>query len=595
MLWRAGCALGALCLLLELLVGRVAGAVPGKRRPRAGGASDHGGQVELVFDPEDQEGPSPPAPRLPAPASAPSPPPAPPASGDEVIGDPDDAAPAARPAATPAGVAAAPGVAAGAEPSVVFSARAGLKLAFDLYQERPTPGSYRGYLEDVMELDGIAAVRLELRARPWLRFKLGGNLLYRLTQRAPSETGFNDYRVYNGRLNRNEVEASLSELSASASLSVLDLQLGVLSAVWGATDLTNPNDVLTARDLRSGPLVDLELGRLPVLTFKAEVQLAGFSLAGFWQPLFVPHKVDMFGSDYAVCGPVAPPALQRLGELAHQAVDDSVEAGLQSALQQTRSPSAWKDSTLGVRVSRSVGGFDLALQYAWTFERQPVLRLRPDGPVLALVEREPRQLSDEELAGLGRWLLQDPSPVESSYRRFHHLGASLSGTLGPLALALDLAYQSRASLLLGGQTPLVPDGKDWYSAAVASRVAAYSIGLSYTRGERLVVMLEWWHRILLDLAGRAPADRPELLLGGPQYGGLALLARYRFSFPLTLQVVAHSDLLNPSLVVSPQASFRFGDHLSLAAGAHLFEGTIQSVAGRLGQNDMVYVGLEGFL
>jgi hypothetical protein len=288
--------------------------------------------------------------------------------------------------------------------------------------------------------------------------------------------------------------------------------------------------------------------------------------------------------------------MQRLGELAHQSVDDSVESSLQGALQQTRQPAAFKDSTLGLRVSRSLGGFDLALHYAWGFERQPVVRLRPDGAVLALLEREPRQLTDEELLGLGRWLLQDPSPLESSYRRLHHLGLSLSGTLGPLALNLDLAYQSRVSVLLGGATPLVPDGADWYSASIDSRLGAYSIGLTYTRGESLVVMLEWWHRLLLDLLARLPADRPELLLGGPQAGGLALLARYRLSaIPLAFQLGVHSDLINPSVVVSPQVSYRFGDHVSLAAGAHIFEGTIQSLGGRLGQNDLVYLGLEGFL
>jgi hypothetical protein len=521
---------------------------------------------------------------------------------DEEEGD-DDANGQTRAAALTLGDPADPGA---AEPAgmlagaigagTVFTLRAETRFAVDVWHERPPPESYRGYQEDVMELWGHAVASLEHKLRPWMKLKLGGRLLYRLTTRRPAGEGVGDYYLFNGQVNRSEFEAGLLDTYVQLSSSWIDLQAGLLTEVWGATDLSNPNDVMSARDLRSGPFVDPETARLPSLTLRAEAELAGFTVSASWVPLFNPHRVDTFGSDYASCGPAAPPFLQWLGELAGNMVDDSLETTLQRVLLQTSLPRPWEDSALGVRISRELGGWDLALQWAWLFERQPAFRVRPDLSILPLVAAGPRPLTTKEMQTVTAWLLQNPAPIEGVYHRLHHAGASLSGTLWSLVLNLDLAYQSRTSALLGGAAPLKDVGDGWYASTVESQTLAHTVGVTYTRGESLLITVEWWHRVLLDLAAQHPAVRPELLMGGPHFAGLGLLLRYKLSsVPLTFAVAVHSDLLNPSVILSPQVAYRIGGHIEISAGADIYEGVRASLGGKLSQNDQVFLGLKAFL
>jgi len=125
-------------------------------------------------------------------------------------------------------------------------------------------------------------------------------------------------------------------------------------------------------------------------------------------------------------------------------------------------------------------------------------------------------------------------------------------------------------------------------------VLAYTAGLTYVRGEELLLTLEGWHRVHLDLATREVI--PQLLLGGPHHAGLALLARYHIApWRLTLQLHAQLDLAARSFILAPQASFRWGDHLGLVVGAQVFEGAAASLGGRLDRNDQLFVGVDGYL
>jgi len=478
---------------------------------------------------------------------------------------------------------------------VVWSARGQLRLAFDIWHERETAGSYEGYREDTLELLLQTAARLEYRPKPWLQLRLGGRIQYHLTSTRPSDTSDSESEMLSKRSHRNELDAEFTELSLQVSSSWLDLTAGLVTVVWGVSNLVNPNDVMTARDLRLGPLADSETGRLPVPTMSLQGELKGVTVVAYWQPLFLPNRVDLFGSDYALCGPAASLPLQRLGETVGRLVDDSVEGNLQHDLLQTRRPSPFVDPVLGARVAWRLGGWDVALQYAWLFERLPHLRLKPDLSVLPLLTGDLDELTDDQMQQIARWATQQPSPAEGIYRRNHHAGISVSGTIWRLAVNLDLAYQSLQSAPLGGDNPLVDDGGGgWYTASADSQAVAYTLGMTYLSGESFLATLEWWHLALVDIAG--DATQPPLLLGGPHYGGLALLVRYRLSaINLAFQAAIQSDLLNPSVVICPRVVYRHGDHLGLMVGANLFEGTRRSIAGKLGQNDQLFVGIEGYL
>ncbi|HEY3358110.1 MAG TPA: hypothetical protein VGQ83_32975 [Polyangia bacterium] len=520
------------------------------------------------------------------PASAPASSPAP-ASG-EIIDDAADpgGAVAPRPALAPAGA---------SEPATIARAGAALRLGLDPVHERSGPATAGPYHEDVLELLGTASAHLDHRLRPGLRLELGGRLLYRLTSRRGAS---GTYTVFNGTVHRSDLEADLLDSALTFATPHVALQAGMVTAVLGATDLVNPNDVLTVRDLRSGMFLDPAASRLPVPLVRAEAQVRGVGLAAYFMPVFRPHRVDVFGSDFALFGPIAPVPLQQLGTTLDELVDPTVAGAAQDAVRQSRLPRPFSAPDVAARVRRVFGGWDVALQYAWLHERLPVLRVSRTflAGALPLLASGAALAPETRAELLGRLLAQSPLPIEGVYRRQHQAGLSVAGALGPLRVAFDAAYLSREAANLGGAFPFAPDGGDWLAASVDSQSVATTLGLTYVRGADLVVGVEAWYKVLVDLALEAAATRPPLLLGGPHFGGLAAHASWTVpGTHLTLRLVGQGDVVNRALVLLPQAVYRRGDHLGFVAGAMIFDGAAASLGGRLTRNDQVYVGVEGAL
>ncbi len=518
-------------------------------------------------------------------------------SDSEDIEDPDDDdggqwAPSAgqKPSAQ-----APPAAGVAARPELLqWRARALVRLELDTDHSGPRSAAEAGVREDVMALVAETSLSLQVRPSKRLRLQAGGRLRLLLTARRPEDAD-EAYAVFNGDLHRADFEAFPGEMFVEVSSSWIDVQAGMLTTVWGANDLVNPNDVLTAMDLRLG-LTDAELMRLPVLSLKADLYIKKVNVSLVWQPVATPHRVDLFGGDFAVLGAGAPTTLRLVGELAERMADDSVEGQWQTALVASSLPRPFADSSLALRVSGSVAGWDLAAHYAFGYERLPVLRLHAD-----LVRRVlpyllgPMPSSTKDLARSLAAAYAGAPPVESLYLRQHHVGLSFSRVIWRLVLDGDVAFISRRAEPLGGEgLPLQREGAVW-STSVDTPVVAYTLGLRYVMGEELQVKLEWWHELLLRPLGQEPDQRPDLLLGGPHRGGLALHCRYTIpKVDLTLQLTAHTELLSGSLIVAPRVEYRLGQHLALLAGATIFAGG--SGPGALyNENDQLHVGLRGVL
>ena len=505
----------------------------------------------------------------------------------EQIEDPDDQEgwlPDQQPAVTPAPTAGP------TEPAVDWRASAVLRLALDVGHEGARPDQAGALHEDVMELFGQAAAHLKYRARPWARLALGLRLEYRLTARLPLQDA--DYYLFNGDLHRSDFTMVPADSYLGITAAWLDLRLGLVTAVWGAANLVNPNDVITARDLTNGPPVVPESARLPLPMVQADLFIGPINVTVAWLPVFMPDRVEALGSDFAMFGPAAPPRLRALGQMADGLVDHSVLGVIQPALLQTHLPRPVRDSSLAFRVKGSLAGWDLSAQYAYLFQRQATVRLRTF--MLPLLPTAGQTVDPSTLGSIAGLLLSQGTPLEAKYRRTHHAGLSASKALWDVLLCVDLAYTSRVQAPLA-EIPRSAPGQ-WLALAAESQQLAYTVGATYTRGEELLVNLEWWHRVLVDLAAEPAEARADLLLGGPHLGGLALLARYEISaIHLTLQAGAVADLFNPSLVLSAQVTYRALDALAVFAGVNLFEGQDRSMGGSLDPNDQVFVGVQGFM
>ena len=476
-------------------------------------------------------------------------------------------------------------------------ARGTLSLGLDTDHSGPRSGNQPGIREDVMALVSDVEVGLKLRLRESLRLQAGGRLRLHVSARRPTEEG-ETYTLFNGDLHRTDFEALPGDTFAELSTEFVELQVGMVTTIWGASDLVNPNDQLTALDLRLGPM---SAQRLPVLAAKADLYLGPLTLTGIWQPVFMPHRLDLFGSDFALLGPGAPPSLRLIGDLADRLANDSVEGQWQGALIQSSSPRPFADSSVGIRLSGTLKGWDLALQYAYGYERLPVVRLHGDlvKHLLPYLLGPPVASADQVLRALARSFAEAPT-VESSYQRQHQVGLSASGVLWGMVLEGDVALLSRRAEPLDGDGPGLPGlplerrGSHW-STSTDTPVLAYTLGGRYALGEDLLIKLEWWHELLLDPLSQSEENRRELLFGGPHRGGLALMARYTIPrVDLTAQVLLHSELFHGSIIASPELSYRLGDHLTAFFGGTIYAG--QRGPGALfNENDEVHLGFRGYL
>ncbi len=507
------------------------------------------------------------------------------ARADEEIADPDDDDGWLPPATvSPAAPAASSGP---VEPATTVRATAMVRLALDTGHEGARPDQQGDFHEDVMALYAQASAHLKHRVSRGLQLQLGCRLEYRLTARQPS--GDEAYNLFNGDLHRSDLAVVPADSYLGVSASWLDLRAGMVTEVWGAANLVNPNDVLTARDLLDGPPVDPEVARTPRPMVVAQAFVLGFTASVAWLPVFLPDRMEAFGSDYSMLGPASLPQLRLLGEMADGLVDDSVKGVVQPALLQTHLPRPFRDSSLAFRLERSVAGWDLSLMYGYLFQRQPHIRLRTY--LLPMVAGGASATLDPALLGsLAGALLAQGMPLEAKYRRYHHAGFSVTRTWWKLLLSLDVSYASARAAALA-EIPQSAPG-DWFSPSLESQALSYTVGATWTHGEAWMVNLEWWHTAMLDLL----ADAPELLLGGPHRAGPALMVRYHNdTINLTVQAAAVTDLLNPSLLLTAQVSYRVWDHLGVFVGLNLFEGQERSAGGRFDPNDQVFVGVQGYL
>src|SRR5262249_29337364 len=137
---------------------------------------------------------------------------------------------------------------------------------------------------------------------------------------------------------RGQFEATPLELYIGLSWPGLDLRIGQQRVAWGRSDVRSPNDVLNRRDLRDPLLAEPELRDLPTPLVRGDIELGFGSLELVFAPFFFPDRFDLFGSNWALVQPDAPPPLRGFFGLLTRAVDPALEAMLQPLLTQTSGP-----------------------------------------------------------------------------------------------------------------------------------------------------------------------------------------------------------------------------------------------------------------
>ena len=298
---------------------------------------------------------------------------------------------------------------------------------------------------DQLAIKSQLFVRARYSRARWFEANASGAISYSFLETAPAhaDTTFNGF---NGQSVRGVVEPLLYEAFVGLYSSRVDVRIGQQRLAWGNAEFLSPNDVMNARDLRDPFLAEPELLHIPTLMLRADWDLDFATLQGVIEPAFLPDRYDVYGSNWAAVQPDAPVWARGLSNLMARSLDPTLQEPAQRLFAATRYPkSDFTAPILGARLSWRVAGLDVNYYYQYGFDG-PLLEIDPAFAAgLAGVDWDSVGLAD-----LQPWLAAIDAghpPLSVSFVRRHHIGTDLATTIGPVALRLDAAYQSKRVFL----------------------------------------------------------------------------------------------------------------------------------------------------
>jgi len=431
-----------------------------------------------------------------------------------------------------------------AAPAYRFSGWAyqGFGSLFDWQQDSP---AYLAVPRDVAFSHTQAQLRFSYALGRKFEAVASGSLLYSWTY-SPNDTERQTVAQHGAH---GAYEMRLQELYAGVFWTGLDLRIGQQRVAWGRAEALAPNDVLNARDLRDPFPTERNLFHQPTPLVRADVALGDkSSLQLIFAPIFVPDKIDIYGSNWALIQPGAPDSLRGFFHQMGSLVDASLLNEFNRLTQQSAlPPSGVTQFAAGTRAATTLSGIDLATYYYYGYDRTPRLKVDPAFAQL-LQSVDFSMIRAGDFAPLFNAIQAGQAPIALTYERNHHLGADFGTTLGPLGLTFDLAYDTNRGFFLRDLTG--------YGARTGELVAA----LEYQTGDiHKVLVLE---SSVLHLFEQAP---PPLLFVQQTTATFALLARAPLLSSLDVELRARFSPTPNNVVARLMLEWRVNDRFALRA------------------------------
>lgn len=379
---------------------------------------------------------------------------------------------------------------------------------------------------------------------------------------------------WNGQSSRTAFEASLREAYVGVFAPKLDFRLGQQRIAWGKGDAFAPNDVINPRDLRDPMLAETEILRIPTMAVRVDVDLDFAGLQFVWTPFFVPHRYDVYGSNWGLLQDDAPAQYKGLLNLTRSLNDGTLYEALAPLLAETqRPPDDLTNGSGGLRVTWTAGGVDVSHYVHYGSDGLPETRLAPEFQ-MELARANFAMPTETTLVPFLEQLQKGIRPVLSSYPRRYHVGSDLETAIDRFVLRIDAAYDSQ----------MVFTRLDDFTSIRRPAVQAVA-AVEYQPGELdRVVLVEGWAMRLLS-----PADVP--ILGFAPDGSAALAGLFRWTFLRErLEVEARAVLgLRPrSYALRPQLAWKKGA-FQLRIGALLLGGDEGSTPDYYARNTGAYM------
>ncbi len=441
---------------------------------------------------------------------------------------------------------------------VAFTGRYASRAAVDL--------RWDGGGEDVLDWRNRLTLRTEYEPTTSLRVVLDARFTHKLLVEGRREPGDTRPQTRRGIFEPELGEAYVLWRSSFG----LDVAVGNQVFSWGRTDFTAPLSTLNPMDLRDGPLDASSSPLLPVWALELSQRLGGVTLSAVWIPWFQPHRVDLFGSDWAAMRPGLDLPIPEPFRLMLDAIDPTRYEELQGALMTTRDPP--QDGVTGAdaaaRLTTTVGSVDLGLSYAYQWDRTPVFVYDNDAFIPALLG----VIGGDEasVSTLRR-------SFSSTYQRRHVVGMDFATTWGPVGIKGDAAFSHRRTFYTSDTRGMVP---------IRRPSLLWALELDYLLGEVFALSVEVSHLAVFDLPRGT-----ELAVLDPQTVTVSWLAQLTLFDQLELSVLGIWGATAGDLMLKPRARWRLSPLAAVEVGLALFVAgpDPQSFASLYDSNDFVYL------
>ena len=406
--------------------------------------------------------------------------------------------------------------------------------------------------------------------------------------------------AYNPSQTDAQYQAILYELYAELKLGMFDLRLGQQAITWGVTDLMNPVDNLTPKDLDRMANGEMGWYKRPEPAVRATFNVNRFYVEGVYEPFFRPDVFSVVGSDWSLLETSIPLAvlLRSLNNVSGfndvrrilNALDPSWASHLQKLLDKYADtylasrtkdlPDDFTNPDAAIRAGGSMGPVDMAVSYAYLWTDFPIIKINPQ--VIKII----RSLSIPAEPALS---INDLDPqkllplIKANYERTQVAGLEFSVTAG------DFVFRTEAADTIGGFTY----NKSLEPQRVNSLTYVGALEYTWTGGWTSIFQLMHSHYFTYQrdfLTGRdyvVPMVllRKSFLEDRMEFEGVLMGDMSALSW----RKLQRSDLSGLGYMFIPMLSYAVSDPLKIYIGANLFGGGGTSLFGLFQNNSQVWM------
>jgi hypothetical protein len=370
----------------------------------------------------------------------------------------------------------------------------------------------------------------------------------------------------------------------------LRLKLGEQAIAWGRLDVGSAADVMSAYDLREGPVIDVDALRIPTPSVLATwFPVDAFQLDIAYTPFFTPDLFDVAGTNYAVLGPNDPVLLSPVLAQLKQQLTPSSFVTLSDQLSMINAPAASPgNGDVGARATWRAGPYDLAVTYGFVRSKLPALQLAPGVAQLASANGAAAQLG--AASTLEKEIDSGAPLVVARYDRYHEVAMDLEGSAGPFTLAGEVGLSPSRTLLARDPSTGLP-------VPAISGLAQTGLKATWVHGDSVTVSAEGsvFAATSLPPSGANGAPLTYFVLGPDRRLIVGFLAAHDGIGRHLLDLAVFATSSGPSITVIPRYGFQIAPPLVVGLGGAFFggpRGDLTSIANAQKGLDQLFVFLD---